>query len=126
MLLERITGTEIKTPVEISLADGVTTVTANSSTEVTVTYNGEPVTPKTLTVQPADAGATVDDVQIYTADATGAKYLNIGADVPGNSVFVLTATYDAVPEDGGETVTFTATKAITVLAISGEIGSELD
>ena len=118
MLLERITGTDIQTPVEISLEGGVDTVAPNSSTAITVSYNGEAVTPTTINVQPADAGATVDDTaaQVVTSDATGAKYLNISAEAASGTVFVLTVTYETTPADEDEPVTFTAAKAITVQA----------
>lgn len=116
MLLERITGTKIKAPVEISLAGGVDTVAPGSETAITVNYNGEAIVPLTLTVQPANAGATVDDTaaQVVTVDATGAKYLKIADTVEDGTVFVLTATYEATPEGADEAVTFTAAKAITV------------
>ena len=116
MLLERITGTKIKSSLEITLAGGADTVAPGSSTEITVNYNNTSVTPTELTVQPADSGATVDDAaaNVVTLDATGAKYLNISDEVADGTVFVLTATYNVTPEEGGEAVTFTAVKAITV------------
>ena len=118
MLLERITGTDIQTPVEISLEGGIDTVAPNSSTAITVSYNGEAVTPTTINVQPADAGATVDDTaaQVVTSDATGAKYLNISAEAASGTVFVITVTYETTPAEESEPVTFTAAKAITVQA----------